>query len=77
MLDASPPSLGRSLLLWLALSLVFLLAGGIGAGVTALLYKWIVGDPFTDVLYAVLYGGIGLIAYRVAWRYAEARWEQR
>lgn len=71
MSDAAPPSLGRSLLLWIVLSVIFALAGGAGAGATALLYEWIVGDAFSDLLYAVIFGGFGLIAYRLARTHAE------
>jgi hypothetical protein len=71
--DPSAPSLGRALALWAVLSVLFVFAGGLGAGVTALLYEWLVGDPFGDLLYAVIFGGIGLVAYRVAHRYAQSR----
>ena len=69
----APPSLGRALFLWLVLSVVFVVGGGVGAGVTALLYEWIFGDQFGNTLYAVIFGGFGLIAYRTARTYAEAR----
>ena len=72
-MPASSP--GRSFLLWIALSVIFVLAGGLGAGVTALLYEWVAGDPFGDLLYAVIFGGFGLIAYRLGWHYARERRE--
>lgn len=60
------PSPGRALLSWIALSVVFVVGGGLGAGLVALLYKAVVGEPFGDLLYAVIFGGIGLVAYRTA-----------
>lgn len=73
MLDSTPPTLVQTLLLWIVLSAIFVLAGGLGAGLTALLYEWIFGDQFGNVLYAVIFGGFGLIAYRTARAYLEAR----
>jgi uncharacterized membrane-anchored protein YitT (DUF2179 family) len=61
-----PPSLTRALLSWVGLSVVFVAGGGLGAGIVALLYEAVVGTPFGDVLYAVIFGGIGLVAYRTA-----------
>lgn len=58
----------QAFVLWFVYVLVFLIAGGLGAGATALLYKWIFADQFSDVLYAVMFGSIGLIAYRLAER---------
>lgn len=49
---------------WLRLTLVFLVFGGIGAGVTNLLFEWIVGRSFDPILYAVIFGVTGWIACR-------------
>ena len=61
-----PPSPTRALLSWVGLSVVFVAGGGLGAGIVALLYEAVVGNPFGDVLYAAIFGGIGLVAYRTA-----------
>lgn len=71
--DDAPPSPARALLSWLVLSVVFVAAGGLGAGVTALLYEAVVGEQFGDLLYAVIFGGVGLVAYRTARVHVEAR----
>ncbi len=55
---------GQFLRNWVGYVLIFLIFGGIGAGVTNLLFEWIVGRPFDPVLYAVIFGGTGWIAYR-------------
>ena len=60
------PSPGRALLAWVALSVVFVVGGGLGAGLVTLLYEAVVGTPFSDLLYAVIFGGIGLVAHRTA-----------
>ena len=72
--DAPPPlSLTRALLSWVGLSVVFVAGGGLGAGIVALLYEAVVGTPFGDVLYAVIFGGIGLVAYRTARVFVQQR----
>ena len=68
-----PRSLGHALLLWVAFALVFLLFGGIGAGVTGLLYEAVSGNEMTDAAYAVYFAALGLIAYRLAERYVQQR----
>jgi hypothetical protein len=68
-----PRSLGQALLLWTAFAFVFLLFGGIGAGVTGLLYEAVSGNEMTDTAYAVYFAALGLIAYRVAERYVQQR----
>ncbi|WP_054685677.1 hypothetical protein [Rhodothermus marinus] len=55
---------GQLLRNWVIYTLIFLVFGGIGAGVTNLLFEWILGSPFDPVLYAVIFGGTGWIAYR-------------
>ena len=67
--DDAPPTLGQSVLLWMLLSVIFVAAGGMGAGVTALLYESVMGDQFGNTLYAVIFGGVGLVAYRTARSY--------
>ncbi len=56
--------LGQLLRNWVFYTVIFLIFGGIGAGVTNLLFEGIVGRPFDPVLYAVIFGGTGWIAYR-------------
>ncbi len=56
----------KPLIRWVVLSVVFLTFGGIGAGLTAILFELVTGEPFSDALYAVIYGGCGFIAYRQA-----------
>lgn len=58
------PSLGSGLLRWFVLTVLFLIFGGIGAGLTALAYEWIAGNQFSDALYAILFAACGYIAYR-------------
>ena len=67
------PSPGRALLAWVALSVVFVVGGGLGAGLVALLYEAVVGEPFGDLLYAIIFGGIGLVAYRTARVFVQQR----
>ncbi|SHK61822.1 hypothetical protein [Rhodothermus profundi] len=57
---------GQLLRNWVVYTLVFLICGGIGAGLTNLLFEWIVGREFDPVLYAIIFGGTGWIGYRQA-----------
>ena len=67
MSDASHrPGLGRVLGLWVVFVLVFVLFGGIGAGVTSLFYEHVLQLSFSDMLYAIVFGATGFIAYRLA-----------
>lgn len=51
---------------WVVYTLVFVIFGGLGAGVTHLIFALIVGRILDPVLYAVIFGGTGWIAYRQA-----------
>jgi hypothetical protein len=68
-------SIGRALGLFVLYVFVFALGGGIGAGVPALLFELITeqdlarGDHF--MLYAIMFGVTGFIAYRLAQRVVE------
>lgn len=64
----APISAGRALLRWIIFTLIFLLAGGIAAGLTALGYEWIVRDEYAGELYAIIFTASGYIAYRLAER---------
>jgi hypothetical protein len=63
----------RALLHWPLLVILFMLAGGLGAGVTAGLFKAIVGTGFDNVLYAVTFGACGYIAVKLAFGVLETR----
>ena len=68
-----PASILQALVIWMVYVLVFVTFGGIGAGVTALLWELVMPEPFSDLLYAVIFAGYGLIAYRLAQRLVEQR----
>lgn len=65
-------SLGRAVALWIAYVLIFNLAGGLAAGVLALVYD-LGGADFADVLYAAVYAVTGFMAYRLACGVMETR----
>lgn len=64
----TPLTVSQAILRWVAYAFVFVIFGGVGAGLTALLYVLVVPEPFSDVLYAAMFAGCGLIAYRLAQR---------
>lgn len=64
--DRSPLSAGQAIGRWIVYTLLFMLAGGLAAGISALLYEWIVQEPYSAELYAVIFGVSGYIAYRLA-----------
>ena len=68
----TPPRLSptRALVLWIVYAVVFAVAGGIGAGVPALLVDLVAGEAYDDTLYAIMFGVTGFIAYRLAQRVA-------
>ena len=63
----------RALMLWPLLVLLFMAAGGLGAGVTAGLFKSITGESFDNMLYAVCFAACGYIAVKLAFGVAETR----
>jgi hypothetical protein len=67
-----PRTLGQALGLWATFVVVFIVFGGIGAGITSLIYERLFGE-FYDVLYAVVFGAHGLIAYQLLVRWLENR----
>ena len=67
----SPVSTSRALVLYLIYSVTFALGGGLGAGIPAFLFETVTGDPYDGVLYAIMFGVTGFIAYRLAQRVAE------
>ncbi len=66
-----PVTSGRAVVLFFVYSVVFAVGGGLAAGIPAILFKAITGDPFDDVVYAIMFGVTGFIAYRLAQRVAE------
>ncbi len=65
-----PPRLSaaRATVLWIVYAVVFAVAGGIGAGVPALLFELVASEPYDDMLYAIMFGVTGFIAYRLVQR---------
>jgi hypothetical protein len=56
----------RKLGQWIVYTAIFVVFGGIGAGITHIIFALIVGQTLDSVLYAVIFGGAGWIAYRQA-----------
>jgi hypothetical protein len=72
MTDRPRLSPARALLLWIGYVVLFAIAGGLAAGVLALLYE-AVESEFADMLYAVVYGVTGYVAVQLARRVFEDR----
>jgi hypothetical protein len=68
MSESNSLSVGQALGRWVLYVLVFLLAGGITAGVSALAYESIAGAQNPVGLYGVIFAAGGFIAYRLAER---------
>lgn len=68
MSDSSSLSVGEALGRWILHVLVFILAGGIAAGGSALGYEMIAQTQNPIGLYAVIFAAGGLIAYRLTER---------
>ena len=66
-----PVTLARALVLFVIYSVAFAVGGGIGAGIPALLYELVATGEPDPVLYAIMFGATGYIAYRLARRVAE------
>ena len=67
-----PRTLVQALGLWAAFVMVFVVFGGFGAGITSLIFEQMFGE-FNDVLYAIVFGAHGLIAYQLLVRWLENR----
>lgn len=67
-----PRTLGQALGLWATFVVVFIVFGGLGAGLTSLIFEQVFGE-FYDVLYAIVFGAHGLIAYQLLVRWLENR----
>ncbi|MEM1270115.1 MAG: hypothetical protein AAF752_03910 [Bacteroidota bacterium] len=61
-----PRSTVHAVTLWLGFVVVFILAGGLGAGVMTLIFESAFDESITDELYAIVFGVAGFIAYRLA-----------
>ncbi len=59
-------SASRAVVLWIIYAVVFAVAGGLGAGIPALLVELVAGDAYDDTLYAIMFGVTGFIGYRLA-----------
>lgn len=68
MSDQSPLSVGQALGQWVLHVFIFLLAGGIAAGASALAYEKIAGVQNPVELYGVIFAAAGFIAYRLTER---------
>ena len=68
MSDQSSLSLGRAVGRWVLEVLVFVLAGGIAAGASALAYESVAQAENPVGLYGVIFAAGGVIAYRLTER---------
>lgn len=70
----SDPSLssGQAFGRWLLYVLIFLVAGGVAAGISALAYQAIAQTQTPLGIYAVIFAASGLIAYRLTERVLES-----
>lgn len=59
-----------AILAWFGYLLVFLLLGGLGAGLSAEGYELVTGYEFSGTLYAVIFGASGLLG---VWLVRDAR----
>ena len=66
-----PLTAGRAAVLFAVYSVVFAVGGGLAAGIPAVLFEAVTGTPFNEIVYAIMFGVTGFIAYRLARRVAE------
>ena len=66
-----PLTAGRAAVLYLVYVAVFVLGGGVGAGVPSFLFEQVTGGTYDPTLYAIMFGVTGYIAYKLARRVAE------
>ncbi|MEM1043016.1 MAG: hypothetical protein AAGI91_10340 [Bacteroidota bacterium] len=69
-MTSSRLSIPRALTLWTVYAVVFAVAGGLGAGIPALLVELVAGETYDDTLYAIMFGVTGFIGYQLAQRVA-------
>jgi hypothetical protein len=72
MSDRSPLSIGQALGRWVLHVVIFLLAGGVAAGVSALAYESIAQAQNPVGLYGVIFAAGGFFAYRLTERVLDA-----
>lgn len=70
--DQSSLSAGQALGRWVLHVIIFLLAGGVAAGASALAYESIAQAQNPVGLYGVIFAAGGLIAYRLTERVLDA-----
>lgn len=70
--DQSSLSVGQALGRWILHVLVFIFAGGVAAGLSALAYESIAQAENPVGLYGVIFAAGGLIAYRLSERVVDA-----
>jgi NhaP-type Na+/H+ and K+/H+ antiporter len=66
--DSSSLSVGQALGRWILHMVVFMVSGGLAAGLSALAYEAIAQTQNPMGLYAVIFAAGGLIAYRLTER---------
>ncbi len=70
-----PLTAGRAVVLFVVYVAVFVIGGGLGAGVPAWLFELVTAEDMETgnnfFLYAIMFGVTGYIAYRLARRVAE------
>lgn len=66
-----PVTIGRAAVLFIVYTIAFAVGGGLGAGIPAFLYAAVTGEAFDGVVYAIMFGVTGYIAYGLARRVAE------
>ncbi|HYE58070.1 MAG TPA: hypothetical protein VD948_06175 [Rhodothermales bacterium] len=67
----------RATLMWPLLVILFMLAGGLGAGLTGGLFEVITDDELDNTFYAVTFAACGYIAVKLAFGVVEAERERR
>lgn len=71
--SSTPYPLTRALGLWVLYTLILFLFGGIAAGLTWLAFSGLFGHEISDIMYAVIFGVTGFIAYQLMRPLVEAR----
>lgn len=66
-------SFTRAIGLWALYTLILFLFGGIAAGLTWLAFLEILGHEISDVMYAVIFGVTGFLAFKLMRPVVEAR----
>lgn len=72
MSDQSSLSVGQAIGRWVLHVVIFLLAGGIAAGISALAYEKVAGAQNPVGLYGVVFAAAGFMAYRLTERVLDA-----